>query len=98
MRELDTESPVVWPAWCYTELNIGCRSKYKRDYARAGDWYTRVLLPSASNLFMDHKASASVSDCRFLRILFPLPTHRDPIPVDPASGYQLFLVFIVSDS
>lgn len=22
MRELDTESPVVWPAWCYTGESI----------------------------------------------------------------------------
>jgi len=27
MRELDTVSPVVWPAWCYTgTVNINIRS------------------------------------------------------------------------
>lgn len=40
------------------ELNIGYRSKYKLDYARAGDC---MPLPCwLGDLFMDHKASASL--------------------------------------
>lgn len=45
-----------------TELNIGYRSKYKRDYPRAGDCTS--LSCWLGDLFMDHKASASASDCR----------------------------------
>ncbi|KAI4498259.1 hypothetical protein M0802_006745 [Mischocyttarus mexicanus] len=31
MRELDTESPVVWPAWCYTGVTHDGKKLRKED-------------------------------------------------------------------
>lgn len=36
MRELDTESPVVWPAWCYTGESIVEHFFYERILSSRG--------------------------------------------------------------
>ena len=36
MRELDTESPVVWPAWCYTGESIHALSSKESLSNRIG--------------------------------------------------------------